>query len=140
MKTCPEHSNQTVVFDTKIYTVVSEVSIRFEENYQQIFKKQSCRDFLKSISFKKFWKFQTEDQWHFSKTCRLGTYWNLLWHCLQILLKVLVIIIFGKRKKWFKKYFDPFFRNVVSKTFADARNQSTVQIFIQSYFSRLMSQ
>ena len=56
MKTFPEHSNQTVVFDTKIYTVVSEVSIRFEENYQQIFRKQSCRGFLKSICFKKFLK------------------------------------------------------------------------------------
>ena len=26
MKTCPQHPNETVVFDTKIYTVVSEVS------------------------------------------------------------------------------------------------------------------
>ena len=34
LKTCPEHPNQTVVFDTSIYTVVSEVSTLFEGNHK----------------------------------------------------------------------------------------------------------
>ena len=29
-KTCPEHSNETVVFDTNIFTIVNEVSIWFK--------------------------------------------------------------------------------------------------------------